>query len=324
MLHRLLLLMPPEVAHHVGVFGLRLSFIVGKYFGWSPLPRLPAPKHIEIEKLPGLKFRNRVGLAAGFDKNAEAFPGLVDCGFGFVEVGTVTPKPQPGNPPPRLWRVKGEALVNHLGFNSQGLDAFELHLRKFLPARVPVLANIGKNKETPNEQAAEDYRACLTRLDSLVDGFVINLSSPNTPGLRNLQNEAFVSEILKDWRGKKPILLKLAPDLSNAELTSIAGWVESSPKIAGLVVTNTSRALAEQLGRKEGGLSGRPLFTRALECVTRVRPHMPSKVLIGVGGISSLEDAKKMRAAGADLVEIYTAFIYQGPSLIRAIADDLA
>lgn len=323
MLHRVLLLLPPETAHHVGVFGLRVGHILNKFFHWQILPQLPPARSIEIKQVPRIAFRNRVGLAAGFDKNAEAFPGLVDCGFGFVEVGTVTPRPQAGNATPRIWRLKGGALLNHLGFNNVGLDAFEANLRKFLPARVPVFANIGKNKDTSVENAAEDYRLCLSRLEPLVDGFVINLSSPNTPGLRSLQSEKFVIEILKDWNSSKPVLIKLAPDLSNGELTAIAGWTESFSKVAGLVVTNTSRALAEERGKSQGGLSGTPLFPRALECVTRVRPHMPSKLLIGVGGISSLEDATKMRAAGADLVEIYTAFIYQGPSLIQSIASQL-
>lgn len=273
---------------------------------------------------PTLAFRGRVGLAAGFDKNAEACASLLGLGFGFVEVGTVTPEPQPGNPTPRVWRVGEQGLINHLGFNSVGLREFlhNLRARRAVVPRGCVLANIGKNKLTPDEDAISDYVKCFTALRADVDGFVVNLSSPNTPGLRDLQSEKFLEKLAAIVPADKPVLIKFAPDLDNAKLEALCSWVCNESRFAGVVVTNTSRAIAQnEFGREAGGYSGPLLFERSLECVRVARKGLGTKkILIGVGGVDSLERAEKMREAGADLIEIYTSFIYRGPAIVDELS----
>lgn len=278
---------------------------------------------LHVVGLPRISFKNRLGLAAGFDKNAEVFASLASFGFGFVEVGTVTPRPQPGNPKPRLWRLPNGALRNQLGFNNLGVETAHANLLRYKAYvwSVPIFANIGKGVNTPIEEALKDYQDAANALVDVVDGFVVNLSSPNTPGLRTLQNEGFLEALGRIIPQGFPALVKLAPDLEDEEIRKLAAQVGQSDHLAGLVLTNTSRALAESLaGATTGGLSGRPLFERALHCVSLARENLKDKTLVGVGGVSSVEEAKKMRSAGADLVEIYTSFVYQGPRLVRELA----
>ncbi|MBI1859420.1 MAG: quinone-dependent dihydroorotate dehydrogenase [Deltaproteobacteria bacterium] len=314
LIQRVLLQFTPETAHA----------IVGKLldqFQRITTPQLSAPA-IRIPSIPTIAFRNRLGLAAGFDKNGEWPRALLTLGFGFLEVGTVTPLPQPGNPRPRLWRYpEREALVNRLGFNNCGLDEFCANLKHYaIPG--PVLANIGKGVATPLEEAVGDYQKSLEKLSGLVQGFVVNVSSPNTEGLRSLQSTAFLDSLIPLLPKDMPVWIKLAPDLELADLDALCDRVNDAPAITGLVLTNTSRTLAKELYNfDEGGLSGRPLFTRALEMVGWARTRLkPGKTIIGVGGVSSAEDAQNMRSAGADLVEIYTGFIFGGPALVREIA----
>lgn len=314
----LLLKLPPETAHAIARFFLRLYQLTKKIFGarFEPGPFLiKVPPHYEF------KVRSRLGLAAGFDKNAEMFPALLHLGFGFVEVGTVTPLPQAGNAPPRIWRVAPEALINHMGFNNVGLKEFQKNLRKYQSwVNAPVLANIGKNKNTPIEQALNDYEQCIQALQGLVSGFVINISSPNTPGLRDLQSVSFLQGLVPILSEDKPSFIKLDPDLSKTEFDELCDFVLNTERLSGVVLTNTSRSLSEIRGFSQGGLSGPPLFATSLDRVEMARALFQGrKIIIGVGGVSSLDDALKMREAGADLVEIYTAFVYKGPKLIREI-----
>lgn len=322
LIHGLLLRFPPEMAHAVAFAALRvMQFLVFKVVR-RKLPERP-PVFLSSPAMAPLPFRSRVGLAAGLDKNAEAFAALGLLGFGFIEVGTVTPLPQPGNPRPRVWRLPNEALLNCLGFNNRGIERFRARLlayRRCVP-ELPIFANIGKGFKTPLEMAVTDYGVSLEMLRDCVDGFVINVSSPNTAGLRDLQSGEFLEKLAPLLPADKPVLVKLAPDLPNEAIADLCRQVGESSRLSGVVLTNTSRALAESLaGAEKGGLSGRPLRARALECVVVAREALKSpKVVIGVGGISSLEDARAMRRAGADLVEIYTSFVYQGPRIVREL-----
>ncbi len=306
----------PETAH--AAVGHLLNV-----FQKTPSRSLVAP-HISIRSLPQLRLRNRLGLAAGFDKNGQWARAMHLLGFGFVEVGTVTPLPQAGNPPPRLWRIpEKEALVNQMGFNNCGLKQFSENLRRY-PRLGPVIANIGRGKSIEN--AIADYIDCLRGLTGLVDGFVINVSSPNTPGIRDLQSPRFIEELAPHLPQGVPVWIKLAPDLTGDSLNEILNAVNDTDGLSGVCLTNTSKRLALELyGFNEGGLSGRPLFTRALEMVATAKQRLkPHKTLIGVGGVATVADARAMRNAGADLVEIYTAFIYGGPERVREIASSLS
>jgi dihydroorotate dehydrogenase len=314
--HWFLLRLPPETSHGIVIRALRLWQCL-----WARKPSLSRPA---VHTVSGtrLAFPGRVGMAAGFDKNAEVFAALAGMGFGFIEVGTVTPLPQPGNPKPRIWRHGGNSLVNSLGFNNCGLEAFRRHIARYRErVGVPLLANIGKGKTTPNESALDDYQKGFAALADRVDGFVVNLSSPNTPGLRSLQSARFLENLARAVPEGKPTFVKLAPDLEDPELEELCRQIGAEKRFAGVVLTNTSRGLAEKLARAPvGGLSGRPLHERALECVTRGRAALgPGKTLIGVGGVFDMEGARRMRQAGADLVEIYTGFIYRGPALVREL-----
>jgi dihydroorotate dehydrogenase len=283
----------------------------------------------------GLKFKNPVGLAAGFDKNAVLYNELSDFGFGFIEIGTLTPKPQEGNPKKRLFRLKkDQAIINRMGFNNKGVfDAVE-ELKK--EHRVLIGGNIGKNKLTPNNEAIKDYLICFDALFDHVDYFVVNVSSPNTPGLRELQDKepltALLMELqkendkyaLKKGLKRKPILLKIAPDLSDSQLLDIIEIVETT-KIDGIIATNTTIARNDlksdvYLQEEMGGLSGRPLKDRSTE-VIRFLAEKSNKAfpIIGVGGILSPEDAQEKLAAGADLVQLWTGFVYEGPGLVKRI-----
>ncbi len=276
----------------------------------------------------GLKFKNPVGLAAGFDKDAKLYEELSNFGFGFIEIGTVTPKAQEGNPKKRLFRLREDsAIINRMGFNNGGVVAAVERLKK--NNGVLIGGNIGKNKATPNEEATSDYEICFDALYDVVDYFVVNVSSPNTPNLRALQDKEPLTQLLQTLQDKnetkpkvKPILLKIAPDLTNEQLVDIIDIVATT-KIAGVIATNTtiSRDGLQSPNQNEvGGLSGKPLAKRATE-VIRFLSEKSNKAfpIIGVGGIHTAEDAIEKLEAGASLVQLYTGFIYEGPALVKAI-----
>lgn len=276
----------------------------------------------------GLKFKNPVGLAAGFDKDAKLYEQLSNLGFGFVEIGTLTPKPQPGNEKKRLFRLKeDQAIINRMGFNNGGVEAAVERLKK--NKNVLIGGNIGKNKVTPNEEAVEDYKICFEALYEWVDYFVVNVSSPNTPNLRELQDKEPLTRLLKTLQkanGKnkvfKPILLKIAPDLTDSQLLDIIEIVKES-RIAGVIATNTtiSREGLKSANKTEmGGLSGKPLKNRSTEVIRFLSEKSNQAFpIIGVGGIHSAEDAIEKLEAGASLVQLYTGFVYEGPQLIKDI-----
>jgi len=281
----------------------------------------------------GLRFPNRVGLAAGFDKNATALDGLGSLGFGFIEVGTVTPRAQPGQPRPRLFRLPAaNALINRLGFPNDGAAAVAARLRH-RKYRGIVGVNIGKNAATPTERALDDYVSCLRTVRQVADYIVVNVSSPNTAGLRDLQARKYLEPLLSallEERGKAqpgrerppPLLLKVSPDLADGELRDIAALLKSLP-LDGVVATNTtlSRHGVSEASAQAGGMSGVPLRPLALRTVAALRSQLgPEFPIIGVGGIDSTESARAMRAAGAHLIQLYTGLIYRGPALIRRLS----
>jgi dihydroorotate dehydrogenase len=315
-----------EKAHHVGMAGLRaMPLAMAK--AWRTNAQGDRP--FLTMTVAGLHFSNPVGLAAGLDKNAEALSGLFGLGFGFVEVGTVTPKAQAGNPAPRLFRIpEHSALINRLGFNNDGMAEMKHRLERLTWRPGPVGVNIGKNKDTPNERAVEDYVACAETVGPLGDYVVVNLSSPNTPGLRELQQPEALATILTAVRQKvpvKPLFLKLAPDLTDEAVDAVVE-VARSTGVTGLICTNTTiaRPFAHQLANESGGVSGRPLFERSTEVLRRVFRRSEGKLpLIGVGGVFNGDDAFAKIAAGASLVQLYTGFIYGGPGVPRRILDRL-
>jgi dihydroorotate dehydrogenase len=282
-------------------------------------------------KLMGLTFPNPVGLAAGFDKNAIAIDEMATLGFGFIEIGTLTPKPQAGNPQPRLFRLlSDEAIINRMGFNNDGVQKAIRHLKE-RKSSVIVGGNIGKNKDTPNEQALDDYLYGFEHLFEFVDYFVVNVSSPNTPNLRALQEKEPLKNILHTLQQKnnkkqnsKPILLKIAPDLNESQLDDIVEIVLET-KIAGVIATNTTLSRdhlksPESQTSETGGLSGKPLTKRSTEVIAYLAQRSKKQfVIIGVGGIHSPQDAIDKIRAGADLLQLYTGFVYEGPSLIKRI-----
>ena len=280
------------------------------------------------KKIFGLEFKNPVGLAAGFDKDAKLYNELTCFGFGFIEVGTVTPKAQNGNPKKRLFRlVDDEGVINRMGFNNDGMSKITARLKK--NKNVLIGGNIGKNKSTPNNQAVNDYLLCFNYLHDFVDYFVVNVSSPNTPNLRELQNKEPLIEILKSIKAEnltkskpKPILLKISPDLSKSNISDIVEIVLSL-KIDGIIATNTTiqrNNLKSKNMNESGGLSGKPILERSNEVIRYISEKSKGSIpIIGVGGIHSAQDAIDKINAGADLVQIYTGFIYEGPSLIRSI-----
>lgn len=290
-------------------------------------------KRLEREVF-GLKFKNPVGLAAGFDKDAKLFNELSDFGFGFIEIGTLTPKPQDGNPKKRLFRLKSDsAIINRMGFNNGGVEAAILRLKK--NKGVLIGGNIGKNKITPNEDATKDYEICFEALFDYVDYFVVNVSSPNTPNLRELQEKEPLTKLLQTLQdlndqkavtlslsNGKPILLKIAPDLTNEQLLDIIEIVNET-KIAGVIATNTTISrdgLTSENKVETGGLSGKPLTKRSTEVIRFLSEKSnQSFPIIGVGGIHTVDDAIEKLNAGASLVQLYTGFIYEGPQLIKDI-----
>lgn len=294
-------------------------------------------EHPKLEReFFGLRFPNPVGLAAGFDKDAKLFRELADFGFGFIEIGTLTPMPQPGNPKKRLFRLKKDtALINRMGFNNGGVMEAVERLKKNPKDNRHVLigGNIGKNKITPNEEAVNDYLVCFDALFDHVDYFVVNVSSPNTPNLRALQEKGPLLEILhtlqlrnNEKKIRKPILLKIAPDLSDDQLMDIIEIVNTS-KIDGVIATNTTidrDGLVSGNKKEMGGLSGKPLTARATEVIRFLSEKSDNAFpIIGVGGIHSSRDALEKLEAGASLVQLYTGFVYEGPALIKKINKEI-
>lgn len=315
----LLLALDPETAHNVGLKFSRLASLAA-----------PKPPACPVRAM-GLAFDNPVGLSAGLDKHAEHVDSLAAFGFGFVELGGVTPRPQPGNPRPRMFRLpEAQGIINRFGLNSVGIDAFVANLARF-PRRCVVGVNIGKNKDTPNESAADDYEACLEKLYPLVDYVSLNISSPNTAGLRDLQNVAALSDLvrrvmrrrqaLRDRHGRNvAVALKIAPDLDDAEIRGIADLARREG-IDGIVATNTTVAREGVAhlpdGLQAGGLSGAPLRERATRVVRVLASALQGELpVIGVGGILSGADAVEKLDAGATLVQVYSGLVYRGPGLV--------
>jgi dihydroorotate dehydrogenase len=331
LLKTILFKIDPEKAHHLVFSLIWLAFQIPGVRGiWYT--NSVRSKKLERD-LFGIRFKNPVGLAAGMDKNAKLINQWFFMGFGFVEIGTVTPKPQSGNDKPRLFRLEeDEALINRMGFNNDGADKIARRLRgKY--TNLIIGGNIGKNKNTPNENALDDYRICFEKLYDFVDYFVVNVSSPNTPGLRELQERGPLTHLLGELNNlnatkpkRKPILLKIAPDLTNEQLNDIVSIVIETG-IDGIIATNTTisrenlkteSAVVQEIGA--GGLSGKPLKDRSTEVIRYLRKRAGEGLpIIGVGGIHSAEDALEKLEAGADLVQIYSGFVYEGPGLINDI-----
>jgi dihydroorotate dehydrogenase len=288
------------------------------------IERLCRPPKAGARTVLGMNFPSPVGIAAGFDKNARLMPFLAALGFGFVEVGTVTLRPQPGNPRPRLFRYpQSRGVINRMGFNNDGADAVAARLRAW-ERTVPLLVNVGKNRDVPLEGATEAYVECYRRVAPHADAAVLNLSSPNTPGLRDLQRPEHLEALLLATRSVRsgPILIKIAPDLDATQIQEIA---DICVKLAdGMVCTNTT--LDRLPGMHEaGGLSGKPLLEKSTAVLAAVRKHVgPNYPLIGVGGIFTVEDARRKIDAGADLVQVYTGFIYEGPMIAKKLSRGLA
>jgi dihydroorotate dehydrogenase len=324
--------MDAEQAHHLTISLLKNDFIA------AVNKSIYDKNNVAPTELFGLKFKNPVGLAAGLDKNAEAIDAFAGLGFGFIEIGTITPKPQDGNPKPRLFRLpKDEALINRMGFNNVGAEQAKRNLEK-RKSNVIVGGNIGKNKVTENKDAVKDYESCFNTLFDSVDYFVVNVSSPNTPGLRALQDKDSLNEILSTLQhhnhGKKtqkPILLKIAPDLEHEQLDEIIEIVTAT-KIQGIIATNTTISRnglphyqpteVEAIGA--GGLSGKPVTEKATNVISYISKQSGNTIpIIGVGGIMNAQDAKDKINAGAKMIQLYTGFIYKGPKLIQEICGEI-
>lgn len=331
LLRPFLFLLSPEQAHHFTTRLLKVSLelpffkgLINLFFNYDD-PKLE-------RQLFGLTFKNPVGLAAGFDKNAELIDDFSNLGFGFIEIGTLTPKAQPGNDQPRLFRLKKDkALINRMGFNNSGVEKAVEHLRD-RKSNVIVGGNIGKNKTTPNDEAANDYITCFHALRNHVDYFVVNVSSPNTPGLRELQEKEPLKNLLKmlldenrKLERQKPILLKIAPDLEEPQLDDILE-ITAELNLDGLIISNTtidrdglatSRTKLEAVG--QGGLSGAPVLEKSNLILKYIRSVNSDVPIIAVGGIMSADDALAKIEAGANLVQIYTGLVYEGPALVKRI-----
>jgi len=321
-----------EQAHLLGLASVETAYRTG-LSGLLAQRTQTAPVHVF-----GLQFRNPVGLAAGLDKNGAYVDALLALGFGFVEIGTVTPRPQPGNPKPRMFRLpQHHALINRLGFNNQGVDAVIRNIARARRAAGSVLGiNIGRNKDTPNEAAAQDYLTCLERVYPLADYVTVNISSPNTAGLRELQQGQALDRLIGVLREAQeklgaihhrrvPILVKISPDLSDADIDACA-QVLSQRQVDGVIATNTTISrpgMDSQLPAQEvGGLSGAPLLQASTTTLRKLRARLPDSIpLIGVGGITSGADAAEKIAAGAQLVQFYTGLVYRGPALIGECID---
>ena len=335
-LRSILFLKSPEAIHYWAMHRLQWAYRRPLLRKWMRRNFTLTDKRLE-RTLWGITFPNPVGLAAGFDKDARFTDELACLGFGFVEIGTVTPRPQPGNPQPRLFRLPEDSgLINRMGFNNGGADAAAARLRV---REEPLIigGNIGKNKDTPNENAVDDYKAAFTVLYPVVDYFVVNVSSPNTPGLRELQDKEPLTALLlalqelnKQQPVQKPVLLKIAPDLTDPQLDDIIAIVKAAG-ISGIVATNTtidrgglktSATELEQIGA--GGLSGKPLRERATEVIRYIHQHSNGSFpIIAAGGIFTAADALEKLEAGATLVQVYTGFIYEGPAIAKNICTGL-
>lgn len=334
----LLFSLSPEKAHELTVKQLRWA--TKKPWSRKLINDSYAYTNNRLEKtVMGLRFNNPIGLAAGFDKNAELVDEMENLGFGFIEVGTVTPMPQAGNEKPRLFRLpKDEALINRMGFNNDGVQAMVARLKLSANRNIIVGGNIGKNKTTLNDDASLDYLTCFHALHEHVDYFAVNVSSPNTPNLRDLQDKEPLRQLLTALRkanlekkNPKPILLKISPDLYNEGLQDIVDLVNDI-NIQGVIAANTtvfrtylqtSKAQLNKMG--VGGLSGKPLRERSTEMIRALRMQLGSeKTIIAVGGIDSPQAAKEKIEAGADLIQLYTGLVYQGPGLVKSILKSLA
>jgi dihydroorotate dehydrogenase len=319
----------PETAHDFVIASLgaasHVDVVQRALKRFAPAPR---PKTVF-----GVTFPNPIGLAAGFDKNGVALPAWAALGFGFIEIGTVTAQPQPGNPKPRVFRLSQElTLINRLGFNSDGADAIAsrlatLHASGRWPA-VPIGINIGKARDTPLENTAQDYLYCFHKLHPFADYIALNISSPNTPGLRSLQDRHLLSPLLRtiqqaNAQSRKPILIKIAPDLAEPQLGEMIAVCEEN-QIAGIIATNTTtdHALVPAAVDQEGGLSGAPLREKSTAVVRAIRTRS-SIPIIGCGGISDGAAAHEKFTAGAQLVQVYTGYVFRGPGLLREIAEEL-
>ena len=328
----ILFLFNPEFIHHITFKIIKIvGMVPGAMWLWRLIFKV---KVVSLQReVFGLKFDNPVGLAAGFEKDAKLFDELASFGFGFIEIGTVTPLPQDGNPKPRLFRLNDDSgLINRMGFNNQGIEAVIARLRR-KKSDVIIGGNIGKNKHTPNDDAVNDYAICFEKLFSCVDYFAVNVSSPNTPGLRDLQEKEPLTALLNSLQDlnnkkdkRKPILLKIAPDLTNEQLDDIIDIVADT-KIDGVIATNTTIDRSELKTAKNkveaignGGLSGKPVGLRSTQVIKYLADKSSRAFpIIGVGGIHSAEDALEKLDAGATLLQVYTGFIYEGPSLVKRI-----
>lgn len=322
----ILFLFDPEWVHYFSFAAIRVLHRIP--FMGGLVRKLYSSKKPSLQKeVFGIHFPNPVGLAAGFDKDAKLFRELSNFGFGFIEIGTVTPKPQGGNPKPRLFRLKKDkGIINRMGFNNEGVEAAAKRLKR--NKNIIIGGNIGKNKTTPNNNAQEDYLICFDVLFDVVDYFVVNVSSPNTPNLRDLQEKepltALLNTLQKQNNSKpkrKPILLKIAPDLTDTQLSDIIDIVQVT-KIDGVIATNTTLARDglksnETLTSQSGGLSGKPLNKRSTEVIRYLHTHSKGAFpIVGVGGIHTPSDAKEKLDAGASLIQLYTGFVYEGPALV--------
>ena len=333
----LLFALDPETAHDAAFVSLDAAAACG-------VAQLVAPRvRASPVEVMGLTFPNRVGLAAGLDKNAAHIDGLATLGFGFIECGTVTPRPQPGNPKPRMFRlIDAEALINRLGFNNEGVERFLVNVARarFATTRGGILGlNIGKNFDTPNARAIDDYLACLRAVYARASYVTVNISSPNTQGLRELQGDAALEHLLGKLKAEQaklaqvhgkytPLVVKIAPDLTPADVRRIARSLMAHA-IDGVIATNTTTDRSAVAGspqaKEAGGLSGRPLGTKSTAVIRTLAAELGGALpIIGVGGIMSGADAREKIVAGATLVQIYTGLIYKGPELVAAIAEALA
>jgi dihydroorotate dehydrogenase len=335
LIRKILFLMPPEKAHYVTLNILSMAIKTTLLGAW--LKSNFHNKRQSPVQFCGLNLPNKVGLAAGFDKDARYLEVWKALGFGHAEIGTITPLPQPGNEKPRLFRLpKDRAIINRMGFNNLGLDQAIIQLKN-RPKGLIIGGNIGKNKFTPNEKAVDDYLICFEKLYDFVDYFTVNVSSPNTPGLRALQDKDALLEILSvliqkredltsKGRPHRPVLLKIAPDLTPGQLDDIIE-LKKELNFDGIIANNTTisrerlqtdASEIKQMGA--GGLSGAPLKMRSSEVMRYLREHLPETPLIGVGGIMNAQDGKDRLNDGADLIQVYTGFIYAGPGLVKALA----
>jgi dihydroorotate dehydrogenase len=319
--------MDPERVHHLAISTLETM----SRFPWSCnlVPRLSDQRL--VKEVFGIRFPNPIGLAAGFDKNVAALPAWEALGFGFVEIGTITAQGQPGNPVPRIFRVpEMEALINRLGFNNEGAEIIGGRLERLRQSsrwpKIPVGINIGKTKVVPFEEATLDYVESFRRLQELGDYFVLNVSSPNTPGLRKLQEKGAIGglfQAIQQQNHGKPLLVKIAPDLNHEQVDDILALAKEH-QLAGIIATNTTtdQQTVPEEKRQPGGLSGRPLRTRSLEILRHIR-RQSSLPVISVGGIMNADDARERFDSGAELIQLYTGFVYHGPGLVREVVGSL-